>query len=99
MGWRDGRVLFLDCGVCKQLLLDHAFAVLCLGSKRGRIAMNIPALNEILEILTPLDLILLLILQLRNILAHDISQQVYQACLRLHLSPIGWKREAMLRYF
>lgn len=35
--------------------------------------MNIPALNEILEILTPLDLILLLILQLRNVLAHDIS--------------------------
>ena len=42
---------------------------------------------------------LLLILQLRNRLPHNIRQEINQACPRLNLRPIRWERKAVLRNF
>lgn len=60
---------------------------------------DVPALDEILEILTPLDPILFLVLQLRDRLPHDISKQINQPRFRLHFRAVGGERKAVLRDF
>ena len=59
----------------------------------------IPALNEVLEILSPLNpstMLIHLVLQLRYRLPDDVRQEVDEACPWLHLTAIGGEREAML---
>lgn len=65
--------------------------------ERGE-AVDLPALDEILELLTPLDVVLRFVLESRDRLAHDISEQVDQACPRLHLGSVCWEGEAVLGY-
>lgn len=56
-------------------------------------------LDEILEALPPLDIILWLILQLRDRLPHNIRQQIDEPGPRLHLRPVGGEGEPVLGYF
>ncbi len=64
--------------------------------ERRRRRKHVPALDEILKVLTPPNPLLHLILQLRNRLSDDIRQEIDQSGSRLHLRAIGWKRETML---
>lgn len=71
----------------------------CIRNRKGgkdRI-QNIPTLNKVLKTVAPPNI--LLILQLRNRLPHDIRQQIDQARLRLHLRPVRGEGEPVLRYF
>lgn len=61
--------------------------------------VDLPALNEILEHVTPLQPLLLLILQLRNWLAHNVCQEIDESSSRVHLRAVRRKREAVLRDF
>ena len=56
----------------------------------------VPALDEILEVVRPLDARLGLILQLRDRLPHDVGEQIDQARPGLHLGPVGGEGEAVL---
>ncbi len=49
--------------------------------------------------LTPFDLILFLVFELRNRLSDDICQQIDQSRLRLHFGPVCWEGEAVLGHF
>lgn len=60
---------------------------------------DLPAFDEVLEALAPLDALIWLIFQLGNWLAHDVREQVDQASSRLHFCAVRWEREAMLRDF
>ena len=64
-----------------------------------RKAGYVPALNEILEIFTPFDPIILFILQLWDRLPHYISKQINQSRLWLHFRAIGGEWEAVLSHF
>lgn len=60
---------------------------------------HLPTLDEILEVITPLDSIFWFILQLGNRLTHNICQQVNQPSPWLHFCAICREREAMLGHF
>ena len=80
----------------------HSFSKLYIVSNQSppkTTSQYVPALNEVLEVLRPLDAVIRLILQLRNRLAYNIRQQVNQSCPRIHLRPIRRERETMLCHF
>lgn len=68
------------------------------GDKRLQ-RLNLPALNKILEALTPLNPMLLLILQLWDRLPYNIGQKIDQPGSWLHLRSVCWKWKAVLSDF
>ena len=87
-------VPFLGCATINIRFISHHQD---LGKLRK--AGYVPALDEIFEILTPLDPILLLVLQLRDRLPHYISKQINQSRLRLHFRAISGEWKAVLSHF
>lgn len=57
---------------------------------------NVPTLDEVLEVVTPSELVFGLVLQLRNWLPHDVRKQIDETSPRVHLCAICWKWETML---
>ncbi len=66
------------------------------GKREERRGDGIPALNKVLEVGTPQDVRLRLVLELRDGLPDDVRQQVDQTGLGLHLSPVRGEREPVL---
>lgn len=60
---------------------------------------DVPALNKVLEVFAPFDLLVRLILELGNRLAHDVCQQINETSARLHFRAVCWEGEAMLGDF
>ena len=76
-------------------------SLLVTASRIGKLrkAGYVPALNEILEIFTPFDPVILFILQLWDRLPHYVSKQINQSSLWLHLCAIGGEWKAVLSHF
>ena len=58
---------------------------------------HVPTLNEVLEVLTPLDLLVRLVLQLGNRLTDNVRQQIDQTSTWLHFRAVRREGEAVLR--
>jgi hypothetical protein len=60
---------------------------------------HIPAFDEVLEVVTPLDPRLGFILQFRDLLPNDIGKEINKSCTGLHLCAVGREGEPMLCHF
>lgn len=61
-----------------------------------KIYEHVPALNKVLEVLTPFDFLIGLVLQLGDRLTDDIRQQIDETGTWLHFRAVRWEGEAML---
>ena len=61
--------------------------------------MYIPALDKIFKVLSPLDAILGLVLELGNGLSDNVCEQIDQASARVHLRSVGREGESVLSDF
>lgn len=77
-----------------QVIVAHAIWLLK-KSKR----YDLPTLNEVLEISTPFDARLGLVLESRYRLSHNICEKIDHARSWLHLGAVCGKGESMLRNF
>lgn len=57
---------------------------------------NIPAFNEVLEIIRPANIVLRLIFQFGNRLSHDICKEIDETGTGLHLRSVGGEGESVL---
>jgi len=64
--------------------------------KGCRGSISLPALDEVLEVLAPVDVGTWLVLELGDRLPDNVGEQIDQACARLHLRPIGREGEPVL---
>ena len=60
---------------------------------------HLPALNKVLEVLTPFDLLIRLVLQLGDWLTDDIRQQIDETSTWLHFRAVRREGEAVLCNF
>lgn len=60
---------------------------------------NIPAFNEILEVIRPANIVLRLILEFGNRLSHDVCKEIDETGAGLHLRPVCREGESMLCNF
>jgi hypothetical protein len=60
---------------------------------------HIPAFNEILEVVTPLNPRFGFIFQFRDLLPNDIGKEIDKSCTGLHLRAVGREGEPMLCHF